>query len=52
MLWSLPAAVESNIEKLTEKWRMAWHRVTCYGELKPRLLELCSRLKLKFVEEA
>jgi len=48
----LEAVVKGDIEKLTEQWRMGWHRVTFYGDLKPHVIELCHRLKLKFVEEA
>lgn len=48
----LEAVVKGDIEKLTEQWRMGWHRVTFYGDLKPQVLELCNRLKLEFLEEA
>jgi len=48
----LEAVVKGDIEKLTEKWRMGWHRVTFYGDLKPQTIELCNRLKLEYVEEA
>ena len=48
----LEAVVQGDIEKLTEQWRMGWHRVTFYGDLQPHVVELCSRLKLTLVEEA
>lgn len=48
----LEAVVKGDIEKLTENWRMGWHRVTFYGDLKPHVSELCARLKLQLVEEA
>jgi len=48
----LTAAVKGDIEKLTEKWEMGWHRVTFYGDLKEHVTELCSRLQLDLVEEA
>jgi hypothetical protein len=48
----LEAAVKGDIEKLTESWRMGWHRVTFYGDLKEHVTELCARLKLELVEEA
>ena len=48
----LEAVVKGDIEKLTEKWSMGWHRVTFYGDIKPHVKELCARLKLKLVEEA
>ena len=48
----LEAVVKGDIEKLTEQWRMGWHRVTFYGDLKPHVIELCDRLKLQLIEEA
>jgi hypothetical protein len=48
----LEAVVQGDLEKLTEHWRMGWHRVTFYGDLKPHAVELCDRLKLELVEEA
>ena len=48
----LEAVVRGDIEKLTEQWRMGWHRVTFYGDLKPQVVELCDRLKLTLIEEA
>lgn len=48
----LEAVVQGDIEKLTENWRLGWHRVTFYGDLKPCVVELCARLKLELVEEA
>jgi len=48
----LEAVVKGDIEKLTEEWRMGWHRVTFYGDLKEAVTELCSRLKLELIEEA
>jgi hypothetical protein len=48
----LEAAVKGDLEKLTENWRMGWHRVTFYGDLEPHVKELCSRLKLELVREA
>ena len=48
----LEAVVKGDIEKLTEQWRMGWHRVTFYGDLKAHVAELCARLKLTLVEEA
>jgi hypothetical protein len=48
----LEAVVEGDIERLTENWRMGWHRVTFYGDLKPHVTELCDRLKLQLIEEA
>jgi hypothetical protein len=48
----LEAVVKGDIEKLTENWRMGWHRVTFYGELKDTVAEFCDRLKLKLVLEA
>ena len=48
----LEAVVKGDLEKLTETWRLGWHRVTFYGDLKPCVTELCERLKLKLVEEA
>ena len=48
----LEGVVKGDIEKLTEEWRMGWHRVTFYGDLKPQVAELCERLKLELIEEA
>ncbi|NLX96557.1 MAG: twin-arginine translocation signal domain-containing protein [Rhodopirellula sp.] len=48
----LEGIVKGDIEKLTETWRMGWHRVTFYGDLKEPVAELCSRLKLELIEEA
>ena len=48
----LEAVVKGDLEKLTESWRMGWHRVTFYGDLKPHVTELCGRLKLQLIEEA
>jgi hypothetical protein len=48
----LEAVVRGDIEKLTEQWRMGWHRVTFYGDLKEHVIELCARLKLELIEEA
>jgi len=48
----LRAVVKGDIEKLTENWRMGWHRVTFYGDLKPHVVELSERLKLELIEEA
>jgi L-fucose isomerase-like protein len=48
----LEAYVKGDIEKLTENWRMGWHRVTFFGDLKAPVQQLCERLKLKLIEEA
>jgi hypothetical protein len=48
----LEAYVKGDIEKLTENWRMGWHRVTFFGDLKAPVQQLCERLQLKLVEEA
>ena len=48
----LEAVVKGDLEKLTENWRMGWHRVTFYGDLKGHVTELCQRLKLELIEEA
>ena len=48
----LEAVVRGDIEKLTENWRMGWHRVTFYGDLKGYVAEFCARLKLQLIEEA
>ena len=48
----LEATVKGDIEKLTENWRMGWHRVTFYGDLKEQVTELSDRLKMKLIEEA
>jgi hypothetical protein len=48
----LEAVVKGDLEKLTEQWRMGWHRVTFYGDLRDCVTELGHRLKLEVVEEA
>jgi len=48
----LEGLVKGDIEKLTEHWRMGWHRVTFYGELRDTVVELAQRLKLEVIEEA
>jgi hypothetical protein len=48
----LNGLVKGDIEKLTENWRMGWHRVTFYGDLGDTVTELCQRLKLQLIEEA
>ena len=48
----LEGVVKGDIEKLTEQWRMGWHRVTFYGDLRDQVVELCDRLKLELIEEA
>jgi hypothetical protein len=48
----LEGLVKGDIEKLTENWRMGWHRVTFYGDLKEPVTELANRLKLELIEEA
>jgi hypothetical protein len=48
----LEAVVKGDIEKLTEQWRMGWHRVTFYGDLEPQVSELCDRLGLELIREA
>jgi len=48
----LEAVVKGDLEKLTENWRMGWHRVTFYGDLKDHVTELADRLKLELIEEA
>ncbi len=48
----LEATVKGDIEKLTEQWRMGWHRVTFYGDLAGPVQELCERLKLELIAEA
>lgn len=48
----LEAVVQGDLEKLVQNWRMGWHRVTCYGDLKGCITELCGRLKLQLIEEA
>lgn len=48
----LEGVVKGDLEKLAEQWRMGWHRVTFYGDLKEPVAELCSRLKLELIEEA
>jgi hypothetical protein len=48
----LEAHVKGDIEKLTENWRMGWHRVTFYGDLSDCVAEMCARYKLELVLEA
>jgi len=48
----LAAVVKGDIEKLTEEWRMGWHRVTFYGDLRPQVAQLCDRFGLELIEEA
>jgi hypothetical protein len=48
----LEAVVKGDLEKLTEHWRMGWHRVTFYGDLQPQVKELCARLNLQLIQEA
>lgn len=48
----LEGEVKGDIEKLTENWRMGWHRVTFYGDLREPVDALCDRLKIKLIEEA
>ena len=48
----LNGIVKGDIEKLTENWRMGWHRVTFYGDLRGPVTELSQRLKLELIEEA
>ena len=48
----LEGLVKGDIEKLTEKWAMGWHRVTFYGDFKETVTELCARLKLQLIQEA
>lgn len=48
----LETYVKGDIEKLTEHWRMGWHRVTFYGDLQAPVRELCERLQLELIEEA
>lgn len=48
----LEAQVVGDLEKLTETWRMGWHRVTFYGDLSPHVAALCDAWKLARVEEA
>ena len=48
----LVAVVKGDLERLTENWRMGWHRVTFYGDLKETVNELCGRLKLELIAEA
>jgi hypothetical protein len=48
----LEAYVRGDIEKLTEQWRMGWHRVTFYGDLRQPVAELCQRLDLNLIQEA
>jgi hypothetical protein len=47
----LEAYVKGDIEKLTETWRMGWHRVTFYGDLRESVTEMCERFKLELIEE-
>lgn len=46
------AQLKGSLEKLTEQWRMGWHRVTVYGDLKDTVAALCDRWKLERIEEA
>ena len=48
----LQATLKGDIEKLTENWRLGWHRVTFYGDLKESVAELSDRLTLQVIEEA
>jgi len=48
----LQAVVKGDIEKLTENWRMGWHRVTFYGDLKEPVQQISKALGLKMIEEA
>jgi hypothetical protein len=48
----LEAIVKGDLEKLTQEWRMGWHRVTFYGDLTPHVTELCDRLNLQLIQEA
>jgi L-fucose isomerase-like protein len=48
----LEAVVKGDIEKLTENWRMGWHRVTFYGDLAECAKELGARWNLEVIEEA
>ena len=48
----LEGLVKGDLEKLTEQWRMGWHRVTFYGDLRDTVTELAQRLKLEVIEEA
>ncbi|MFO1500141.1 MAG: hypothetical protein U1G07_17415 [Verrucomicrobiota bacterium] len=42
-----------DIEKLFTQWdQWGWHRVTCYGDLKPQVYSLADELGWKVVEEA
>ena len=46
------AMVKGDIERLTQEFRMDWHRVTFYGDLRNPVDQLCDRLNLKLIEEA
>ncbi|MCX7045626.1 MAG: hypothetical protein NTX50_09110 [Candidatus Sumerlaeota bacterium] len=48
----LAGQVIGDIEKLTANYKMGWHRVTFYGDLKPHAQALCKKLGLTLVEEA
>jgi L-fucose isomerase-like protein len=48
----LEGYIKGDIEKLAENWRMGWHRVTFYGDLKEPVTRLCERLQLTLIEEA
>ena len=48
----LEAVVKGDLERLTESWRMGWHRVTFYGDLKGPVTEIAQRMKLQLIEEA
>jgi hypothetical protein len=47
----LEGVVKGDIEKLTEEWRMGWHRVTFYGDLKEPVYALADAAGWKVVEE-
>jgi hypothetical protein len=48
----LEALVFGDIESLAEKWRMGWHRVTFYGDLKDVVTEIAKRANFKLIQEA
>ena len=48
----LRGAVKGDIEKLTEQWRMGWHRVTFYGDLQDTVAEFSGRMKFELIQEA
>lgn len=41
-----------DIEKLATEWRMGWHRVTFYGDLREPVLAFADRIGLEVIEEA